>query len=79
MLYHRHFTAVKCLYYKLIHLLKVTGKLFDQLKRKSYLSSFEDIARHATYVNALFTTSQVLSGDSEQLLSYKLLSRTNKV
>ena len=63
----------------MIHLLKVTGKLFDLLKSKSYLSSLEDIAHHATYVNALFTTSLVLSKASEQLLSYKLLSRTTKV
>ena len=28
--------------------LKVTGKFFDLLKPKSYLSRLEDIARHAT-------------------------------
>ena len=64
----------------MIHLLKVTGKLFDLLKKpKSYLSRLEDIARHVTYINALFTTSLVLPKATEQLLSYKLLSRTTKV
>ena len=34
---------------KLIHLLKVTGKVFDLLKKpKSYLSRLEDIARYGT-------------------------------
>ena len=61
------------------HLLKVTGKLFHLLKPKCYLNRLEDIARHATYVNALFTTSPVLSKATEQLLSHKLLSRTKKV
>ena len=55
------------------------GNLFDLLKPKSYLSRLEEIARHATYVNALFTTSPVLPKATEQLLSYKLLSRTTKV
>ena len=55
------------------------GNLFDLLKPKSYLSRLEEIARHATYVNALFTTSPVLPKDTEQLLSYTLLSRTAKV
>ena len=35
------------------------------LKPKSYLSRLEDIARLATYHNALFTTSPVLSKASE--------------
>ena len=61
----------------MIHLLKVTGKLFDLLKPKSYLSRLQDTARHATSANVLFTTSPVLSKAPEQLLSYKLLSRTN--
>ena len=30
---HRHITAVKCLCSKLMHLLKVTRKRFDQLKK----------------------------------------------
>ena len=64
---------------KLIHLLKVTGKIFDPLKPKSYLSRLEDIARHVTYVNSLFTTSLVLSKATEKLLSYRLLSSTTKV
>ena len=56
------------------------GKLFDLLKKpKSYLGRLEGIACHATYVNALFTTSPVLSKATEQLLAYKLLSRTTKV
>ena len=58
---------------KLIHLVKVTGKIFYLLNPKSYLSWLEDIARHA------ITPSPVLSKVSEQLLSYKLLSRTTKV
>ena len=34
---------------KLMHLLKVTGKPFDMLKKpKSYLSRLEEIARHGT-------------------------------
>ena len=33
---------------KLIHLRKVTRKIFALLKSKSYLSRLEDIARHAT-------------------------------
>ena len=33
---------------KFVYLLKVTGKLFDLLKSKSYLSRLEDIAHHAT-------------------------------
>ena len=33
---------------KLIHLLRVTGKKFDMLKPKSYLSKLEVIACHAT-------------------------------
>ena len=32
---------------KLIHLLNVTGNIFDLLKPKSYLSRLEDVARHA--------------------------------
>ena len=63
---------------KLIHLLKVTRKLFDLFKPKSYLSRLKDIARHSAEVNILFTTSPVLSKASKQLLSYKLLSRTTK-
>ena len=63
----------------MIHLLKVTGKRFDLLKPKSYLSRLEDIARHATQVSTLLTTSPVLSKATERLLSYKLLSRTTKV
>ena len=55
------------------------GKLLDLLEPKSYLSRLEDKACHATYVNACFTTSPVLSKPSEQLLSYKRLSRTTKV
>ena len=43
------------------------------------MSRLEDIARYATYVNALFTTSPVFSKATEQLLSYKRLSRTTKV
>ena len=48
----RHFTAAKCacstlLLKKFIHLLKATGKKFDLLKPKSYLSRLEDIARDA--------------------------------
>ena len=64
---------------KLIHLLKVTGKIFDLLKPKSYLSRLEDIARHVTYVNALFTTSPALSKATAQLLYEKVISRTTKV
>ena len=45
---------------KLIHLLKVTGKVFDVLKPKSYLSRQKDMAHYVTYVNALFTISPVL-------------------
>ena len=46
------------------------GKTFDLLKPKSYLNRLEDIARHTTLVNALFTTSPILPKTSEQLLSY---------
>ena len=31
-----------------IDILKVTGKIFELLKSKYYLSRLEDIARHAT-------------------------------
>ena len=80
MVWHRHFTAIKCLRQKLIPQLKVSEKLFDLLKKpKTYLSGLENIARHATEVNALFTNSPVLSKATEQLLSYKLLSRTTKI
>ena len=58
---------------KLIYLVKVRGKIFYLLNPKCYLSWLEVIARHAT------TPSPVLSKVSEQLLSYKLLSRTTKV
>ena len=59
-----------------MHFIKVTGKIFDLLKNESYLTRLEDIARHATYDNAFFTTSPVLFKASEQLFSYKLLSTT---
>ena len=55
------------------------GKLFELLKPKSYLSRLEDIARHVTYVNALFTTSPALSKATAQLLYEKVISRTTKV
>ena len=61
---------------KLLHLLKVTGKVFELLKPKSYLSRLEDIAPHATYINTLFTASPVLSKAFEQALSFKFFSRT---
>ena len=54
-------------------------KNFDLLKTKSYLNRFQDMDRHANYVDGLFSISPVLSKASERLLSYKLLSRTTKV
>ena len=38
---------------KLMHLLKVTGKIFDLLKSKSYLSRLGDVAHQSTHYLSL--------------------------
>ena len=68
MVQYKHLTASKSLCYTaFFKKIKATGKIFNMLKPKSYLSKLDDIACHVTYY---------LSKTSEQLLSCKLFSRT---
>ena len=50
MVQYKHLTASKSLCYTaFFKKIKATGKIFNMLKPKSYLSKLEDIACHVTY------------------------------
>ena len=48
------------------------------MRTKSYIARLQDRAHHATLLNSSFIISPLLSKDSEQLFSSKLLFRTTQ-